>query len=75
MKMYEKPHHLSDYLDTSFDCSCGRTHYASLKYVSVGKNTLNDLPRILEGLGRKRPFLICDTMTYQIAGERCMEIL
>lgn len=75
MKMYEKPHHLSDYLDTPFDCDCGRTHYASLKYVSVGKDTLNDLPRILEGLGRKHPFLICDAMTYQIAGERCMEIL
>ena len=60
MKMYETPHALGDYLDTTFECSCGKNHYAALKYVSVGKDAVNDLPRILEGLGKQHPYLICD---------------
>ena len=75
MNMYETPHALGDYLDTTFECDCGKTHYAALKYVSVGKDAVNDLPRILEGLGKKRPYLISDSITYQIAGEKCMGIL
>ena len=68
VNMYETPHALGDYLDTTFECDCGKTHYAALKYVSVGKDAVNDLPRILEGLGKKRPYLISDSITYQIAG-------
>lgn len=75
MKMYETPHALGDYLDTTFECSCGKHHYAALKYVSVGKDSVTDLPRILEGLGKKHPYLISDPITYQIAGGKCMEIL
>ena len=75
MKMYNSPHALSDYLDTNFECSCGKNHYAALKYVSVGKNTLNDLPDILRGLGKVYPYLICDAITYSIAGSQAMEIL
>lgn len=75
MKMYETPHALGDYLDTPFTCDCGREHYAALKYVSVGKDAVRDLPRILAGLGKQHPYLICDAITRQIAGETCMEIL
>ena len=75
MNMYDKPHALGDYLDTTFECSCGRSHYAALKYVSVGENALTDLPRILEGLGKAHPYLICDAITYAIAGEKVMSIL
>lgn len=75
MKMYETPHSLSDYLDTTFECDCGKEHYAALKYVSVGKDAVNDLPRILEGLGKAHPYLICDEITYKIAGEKAMNIL
>ena len=75
MKMYETPHALGDYLDTTFECDCGKNHYAALKYVSVDKDSVTDLPRILEGLGKKHPYLISDPITYQIAGGKCMEIL
>ena len=75
MNMYETPHALSDYLDTAFTCSCGREHYAALKYVSIGKDALADLPRILAGLGKAHPYLICDEITWSIAGEKAMAIL
>ena len=75
MKMYETPHALGDYLDTSFECDCGREHYASLKFVSVRKDALEDLPVFAKKLGFKSLYLISDQITYDIAGKRCMEIL
>ena len=75
VKMYETPHALGDYLDTSFECDCGREHYASLKFVSVRKDALEDLPVFAKKLGFKSLYLISDQITYDIAGKRCMEIL
>ncbi len=75
MDMYVKPHPLSDYLDQHFACDCGKEHYASLKYVSIKKDALEDLPRFAQKLGFKSLYLISDKITYEIAGKRCMEIL
>ena len=75
MKMYETPHGLSDYLDKRFECGCGREHYASLKFVSVRKDALEDLPVFAKKLDFKSLYLICDKITYDIAGKRCMELL
>lgn len=75
MNMYETPHPLKDYLATPLTCSCGHTHYASLQQVRIGENALEQLPHILRDLGKTHPFLICDPVTRQIAGDRCMEIL
>lgn len=74
-KMYETPHALGDYLDTEFVCSCGKMHYAALKYVSVRAGALADLPVVLQKLGKRHPYLVADSVTYGIAGGRCMEIL
>jgi len=75
MKMYDTPHGLNDYLDTRFECDCGREHYASLKFVSVRKDAMEDLPVFAKKLEFKSLYLICDKITYDIAGRRCMEIL
>lgn len=75
MEMYETPHALSDYLDRHFTCSCGKEHYASLKFVSVRKDALDDLPKFAKELNFKSLYLISDPITYKIAGARCMEIL
>ena len=75
MKMYDTPHGLNDYLDTRFECDCGREHYASLKFVSVRKDALEDLPAFAKKLSFRSLYLICDKITYDIAGKRCMELL
>ena len=75
MKIFDTPHPLNDYLDTRFSCDCGKEHYASLRSVSIGKNALEDLPRFATEQGFTSLFLICDSITYDIAGKRCMEIL
>ena len=75
MKMYDTPHALSDYLNESFECGCGKTHAAPLKYVSVRPGAVEDLPVFMGKLGLKSAYLICDEMTRSLAGDRCMEIL
>ena len=75
MEMPKKPMALSEYLDRHFTCSCGREHYAQLKDVRIGKDALLDVPRIAEKQGFHSLYLICDPITYDIAGKRCVEIL
>ncbi len=75
MKMPEKPQELNTYLDTHFTCDCGREHYASVKTVRIGAGALNQLPDVVESLGYKSLYLISDSITYKIAGQRAMEIL
>ena len=67
--MYTTPQSLSAYLDTPLDCACGHTHYASLRCVSIRSGAVEDLPSILQKLGRSHPYLICDSVTRQIAGD------
>lgn len=75
MNMPKKPLKLNAYLDQHFTCDCGREHYASLRAVRVGKNSLNDLPVLVEKMGFKSLYLISDPITYGIAGETCVKIL
>ena len=75
MNMPKTPQGLNTYLDTRFTCDCGKEHYASLKFVSVRKDALEDLPVFAKELGFKSLYLISDSITYDIAGKRCMEIL
>lgn len=75
MKMYTEPHGLNDYLNKRFECDCGHTHSAPLKFVSVRKDALQDLPKFMDELGFHSAYLISDSITYKIAGETCMEIL
>ena len=46
-----------------------------MKFVSVRKDALEDLPVFAKELGFKSLYLISDSITYDIAGKRCMEIL
>jgi len=75
MDMPARPEKLQWYLDKHLTCSCGREHYAPLKTVSIRKDALEDLPKIASELGFHSLYLICDSITYDIAGKRCMELL
>ena len=75
MKMPKEARELADYLDRPLTCGCGREHYAPLKAVSIRKDAIEDLPAYVEKLGFQHPYLICDLVTYEIAGKRCAEVL
>ena len=75
LDMYETPHALNDYLDRTFTCRCGRKHYAPLKTVQISKDALQVMPQVIREMGFQHPYLICDKITYGIAGRQCMELL
>lgn len=75
MNMPQKPMELNAYLDQHLVCDCGREHYAPLRAVRVGKDALQSLPQLVRDMGFQSLFLICDPITYGIAGERCANIL
>ena len=75
MKMYKEPQTLENYLDLELECDCGRTHYVPIKGVEVSAGAINTLPDYVEKYGYKRPYIICDSITYKIAGAKCEELL
>lgn len=75
MKMYETTQPVEKYLNVSLECSCGRTHFAPIKAVKIGKGALASLPDYVRKFGYSRPYIICDKITYQVAGERCEQLL
>lgn len=75
MKMYESPRELPCYLNTKLECSCGRTHYVPIRDVEISSGAISRLPALVKKYGYSHPYLICDTITYKIAGAKCMELL
>ncbi len=55
-------------------CSCGNVHSFASRVIS-GSGVLAQLPDILEEMGAKSPFLLCDQNTFKAAGERVSSIL
>ncbi|MGI5963832.1 MAG: sn-glycerol-1-phosphate dehydrogenase [Lawsonibacter sp.] len=66
---------LSECLNETFSCTCGRTHTAALEGASIGENALLDLPKWLKAKGYSHVYLICDAVTVKIAGEKVNQLL
>ena len=59
-----------------FQCDCGEKHVASgLKSITIGRGVVEQLPKVLEELGIKKPFIVTDRNEYVAAGERVEQIL
>lgn len=66
---------MEQYLDCSFECSCGRTHKSLFAHYIFEPGAISKLPALLKQLGYTRPYLISDTHTHEIAGKRAQETL
>lgn len=75
MELPQKPVELNTYLNQHFTCSCGKEHYASLRAVCIGSGALRELPSLVKLMGFESLYLICDPITYEIAGAVCKQIL
>lgn len=75
MKIYDTPQELSKYLNIKLECDCGRTHYVPIKGVEIGADAIYRLPHYVKSLGYAHPLVLCDEITYKIAGARCMELM
>lgn len=66
---------IGQYLNCSFECSCGRTHKSLFAHYVFEPGAIKKLPGILKQLGYTRPYLISDTHTHEIAGKLAEEVL
>lgn len=66
---------LNDFLRDDLKCRCGRKHYIELEDVIIGENALNRLPELLRKYKLKKILLVCDSHTYEAAGELAVQIL
>ena len=41
--------------------------------VKIGKGALNSLPGYVRDFGYHKPYILCDKITYQVAGQRCRQ--
>lgn len=55
--------------------SCGRTHKGLLKDCFIGEGVMAEVPGLVKKYGGKKPFVLCDTLTYEAAGEWVCRLL
>ena len=58
-----------------YTCNCGRHHVCALKYLNIGRGIITEVPKMLEAIGAKKPFVVCDESTWKAAGIRVDQIL
>lgn len=75
MKMYETTQTIDKYLNVKLECSCGRTHYAPIRAVNISRGALASLPGYVQSFGYRKPYILCDKITYGIAGKTCETLL
>lgn len=75
MKMYETTQSVDKYLNVELECSCGRTHYAPIKACTIGPGAIESIVGYVRDYGYKKPYILCDKITYQVAGEKCERLL
>ena len=75
MKMYDTPQPVEKYLNVPLECSCGKTHFAPIKAINISKGALDSLPGYVKEYGYQKPYLLCDSITYKVAGEKCEALL
>ena len=66
---------LNDYLGHNMNCTCGKEHKTNLKIVDIDKDAVSRLPKHIEALGYKNPFLVADINTWAAAGSLAAEKL
>lgn len=66
---------ISDYLNRSFPCSCGKTHETELRDVEISVHATEKLPSYIRRYGHKKAFIVCDRNTYRACGEKVKRVL
>lgn len=71
----ERSRTISDYLGKNISCTCGRTHAVGIGTIEIGSNALAKVAGILKKDGYKKPFVVADCNTYQVAGDTLLALL
>lgn len=58
-----------------FMCSCGKRHSVGIKKIIIESGCLQQLPQVIKELGAKQVFILADTNTWRVAGEKADKLL
>ena len=62
-------------LGASFDCGCGRHHSTRFSRMIMEHGAVKKLPELLAELGKTKPYIVCDTHTWEVCGEQVSGVL
>ncbi len=65
---------ISDYLNRTFSCDCGREHIVPIKYIQIAENAILSLPEFIKDNHFHKSFFLFDLTTYSIAGDKMHQI-
>lgn len=57
------------------DCPCKKAHQSSLDDVVIGSSVINKIPELIRRYNARRPFILSDLTTFEIAGKRVCDML
>lgn len=66
---------ISELAGCSFDCNCGKNHSVDIKKISIGSEVYKEIPDILKEYKDKKIFVIADSNTYHIYGDKVFQTL
>ena len=56
-------------------CKCGKKHINPVDELIIGKGVIKELPLIVQKYNAKKAFIIADTNTYTVTGQKVTELL
>ncbi|APC40569.1 sn-glycerol-1-phosphate dehydrogenase [Clostridium estertheticum] len=59
----------------NYMCSCGKNHSVGIETIKVGSGVISQLPIVIKRYEGKKVFIIEDSHTYDVAGEKVEELL
>ena len=66
---------LQDMTSLAFSCSCGQKHTVDIQKIILGKNLLNEIIDIVSDFKNKNIFMISDSNTNKVYGEKIYNLL
>ncbi|MGV8983611.1 sn-glycerol-1-phosphate dehydrogenase [Clostridium sp.] len=59
----------------NYMCSCGKNHSVGIENIKVGAGVINQLPTVITSYEGEKVFIIEDTHTFEVTGEKVEELL
>lgn len=60
---------INEFLGKPIECKCGKEHRINLKKVDIGQGSKDRVGDVINELGYKHIFVVCDVNTYEAAGK------
>lgn len=60
---------------SSENCACGKAHTVAIDKILVEKGAISKIPELLKNYGAKKPFILADKNTFEVAGVQVENVL